>query len=665
MSSNYSVSLLGPAPWGFRLQGGKDFNMPLTISRLTDLGKAAKARIAVGDVVLSIDGISTDGMNHLEAQNKIKACAGNLNLTLQRASTIPKPAVAPKPSVYNTPFNLYSNENACEVAMGQRRGLTESQGGAVQLNGGPQSILKATPPKRVPRRPILETDIEFYHVPSHGDASKKRLMEDTEDWRPRSGTTQSRSFRILAQITGTEHQQAQESDAENKTNSSPVQPLTHLSPVSAVQPLLFPKPVRYGNHTNLLYPNVLISVKSAAPFPLFYGCRRELLLNPLEFLPRGGPCPPALTPSAPTLAIRSHSTVIGLQARTPHRSPDGTVSQSLLDALLITPITTLPPLRLRKKKRRSVSALHLPNNKRVSWHQSVTDLGDPNLSSPVNAVYIFSEEVEEPETTSHMSSAVKTMTKGPAGSPNNSITFTTTQGSGFPKPGLQTCFGMRGNGTTSVLSKGPVPERPAPQPHPKDQDTLVQMAEHIPAGTRTPMCGHCNMDIRGPFLVAMGKSWHPEEFNCAHCRTSLADIGFVEEQGSVYCEHCYEDFFAPSCSRCQLKILGEVINALKQTWHIHCFLCASCQQPIRNNTFHLEDGEPYCERDYYSLFGTGCHGCEFPIEAGDKFLEALGFTWHDTCFVCVICCTTLEGQAFFSKMDKPLCRKHAHSVVKI
>ncbi|KAL2780609.1 PDZ and LIM domain protein 5 isoform i, partial [Daubentonia madagascariensis] len=30
--SNYSVSLVGPAPWGFRLQGGKDFNMPLTIS---------------------------------------------------------------------------------------------------------------------------------------------------------------------------------------------------------------------------------------------------------------------------------------------------------------------------------------------------------------------------------------------------------------------------------------------------------------------------------------------------------------------------------------------------------------------------------------------------------------------------------------------------------
>lgn len=35
MSTNYSVSLAGPAPWGFRLQGGKDFGVPLTISRVS------------------------------------------------------------------------------------------------------------------------------------------------------------------------------------------------------------------------------------------------------------------------------------------------------------------------------------------------------------------------------------------------------------------------------------------------------------------------------------------------------------------------------------------------------------------------------------------------------------------------------------------------------
>ncbi|KAF7700992.1 PDZ and LIM domain protein 5b isoform X2 [Silurus meridionalis] len=625
MSSSYSVSLIGPSPWGFRLQGGKDFSMPLTISRLTDGGKAAKAKISVGDVVLSIDGIATDTMTHLEAQNKIKACTGNLSLTIQRVSSVPKgpvpkeespeiikpvpishpPAPAPSansanppqsnaynktarpfgassnfraispsstptapkasipsassaftpaapsqqpppqsaqgpqppfplassstsrtvsslnpsykpssayspfshssssssssgsssparvtgpappsaptvppPSVYNTPINLYSNENACEVAMGQRRGLLDQQGGVEHQNG-------------VPRKPIAETELVVNHGSHLSDASKKRLIEDTEDWHPRTGTSQSRSFRILAQITGTENEPAHESNSPGKNE--------------AVEDV----------HAN-------------------------------------------------------------------------THSMSMV---------------------KTMSKVSCPGN---------------GVPAPITA---------------------------PAKSWQSGNT------AGLPKAGVPAVHTGR---VTGGAPKGL--DRPAPQPHPKDQDSLVQRAEHIPAGTRTPMCGHCNMVIRGPFLVAMGKSWHPEEFNCAHCHSSLADVGFVEERGAVYCEHCYERFFAPCCCRCQQKILGEVINALKQTWHVYCFLCSSCQQPIRNNTFHLEDGQPYCERDYYNLFGTSCHGCDFPIEAGDKFLEALGFTWHDTCFVCSVCSTSLEGQAFFAKKDKPLCKKHAHTV---
>ncbi|XP_051749972.1 PDZ and LIM domain protein 5a isoform X5 [Ctenopharyngodon idella] len=444
MSGKYSVVLQGPAPWGFRLQGGKDFNMPLSISRLSDGGKAAKAGVAVGDLVLSIDGISTDGMNHLEAQNKIKASTDKLNLALQKASSLPKPAVAPK---------------------------------VTPATNGPPAVSKKPPVNRLPRKPITETDIEFYHVPTHGDASRKRIMQDTEDWRPRTGTSQSRSFRILAQITGTESEldQSQEAESAKKTTN---------------------------------------------------------------------------------------------------------------------------------------------------------------------------EELDDSQPSAHVTCPVKTMTKAP-GTPVRNTT-------GLITP----TFGVVSNSTPL----GPALDRPMPRPHPKDEASLVQMAEHIPAGTRTPMCAHCDMVIRGPFLMAMGKSWHPEEFTCAHCSVSLSELGFVEEQGSVYCQHCYEEFFAPTCARCQYKILGEVINALKQTWHVYCFLCASCQQPIRNDTFHLEDGEPYCERDYYSLFGTGCRGCDFPIEAGDKFLEALGGTWHDTCFVCSVCSVSLEGQTFFSKKNKPLCKKHAHTL---
>ncbi|XP_062874447.1 PDZ and LIM domain protein 5-like isoform X2 [Trichomycterus rosablanca] len=174
MSANYSVELAGPAPWGFRLQGGKDFDMPLTISRLTDGGKAAKAGVAVGDIVISISGTNTEDLNHLEAQNKIKECKGNLKITLQRASSVPTSSVEPKATTVTTTNTLVNINNP------------------------------AVNRRVIFRKPIIETDIGFYHTASHADASRKRIMEDTEDWRPRTGTSQSRSFQILAQITGTE-----------------------------------------------------------------------------------------------------------------------------------------------------------------------------------------------------------------------------------------------------------------------------------------------------------------------------------------------------------------------------------------------------------------------------------------------------------------------------
>ncbi|XP_053778894.1 PDZ and LIM domain protein 5 isoform X2 [Desmodus rotundus] len=587
--SNYSVSLVGPAPWGFRLQGGKDFNMPLTISSLKDGGKASQANVRIGDVLLSIDGISAHGMTHLEAQNKIKGCTGSLNMTLQRASATSKPepvpvqkgepkevvkpvpitspAVSkvtsttnmaynkaprpfgsvsspkvtsiPSPSSAFTPAHattsshaspppvaavtpppfaasgLHANANlsadqrspalsagkpavnvprqptvtgvcsetAQELAEGQRRG---SQGDSKQQNGPP-------------RKHIVERNTEFYHIPTHSDASKKRLIEDTEDWHPRTGTTQSRSFRILAQITGTEHLKESETDHTKKANNTqePSQPL-----VSSI----------------------------------------------------------ALAQSAPE------------RPESPAFARPGVAS--LTTAAAFKPVG-------------STSIVKSP-----SWQR-------PNQTAPP---------------------------------------------------------------TGRISGAAPPANSAVGQPQPGGQDTLVQRAEHIPAGKRTPMCAHCNQVIRGPFLVALGKSWHPEEFNCAHCKSTMAYIGFVEEKGALYCELCYEKFFAPECGRCQRKILGEVINALKQTWHVSCFVCVACGKPIRNNVFHLEDGEPYCETDYYALFGTICRGCEFPIEAGDMFLEALGYTWHDTCFVCSVCCESLEGQTFFSKKDKPLCKKHAHSV---
>uniref|UniRef100_A0A8C8DM08 LIM domain binding 3a n=1 Tax=Oryzias sinensis TaxID=183150 RepID=A0A8C8DM08_9TELE len=93
--SSYTVTLPGPGPWGFRLQGGKDFNMPLTISRITPGSKAALGNLIQGDVIVAIDGVSTEGMTHLEAQNKIKMANHSLALTMSKSKR-PPPMATPR-----------------------------------------------------------------------------------------------------------------------------------------------------------------------------------------------------------------------------------------------------------------------------------------------------------------------------------------------------------------------------------------------------------------------------------------------------------------------------------------------------------------------------------------------------------------------------------------
>uniref|UniRef100_A0A3B3DAU4 PDZ and LIM domain protein 7 n=1 Tax=Oryzias melastigma TaxID=30732 RepID=A0A3B3DAU4_ORYME len=215
--------------------------------------------------------------------------------------------------------------------------------------------------------------------------------------------------------------------------------------------------------------------------------------------------------------------------------------------------------------------------------------------------------------------------------------------------------------TSTVVTQHQQPAQLTPK---QNRSSIMQAAQQAPEDSgRTPVCGACNKIIRGRYLVALGRSWHPEEFTCSQCKAVLEEGGFFEERGSVYCTKCHDNRYAPNCAKCKKKITGEIMHALKMTYHVQCFKCAACKTPIRNQAFYMEEGEPYCEKDYEKMFGTKCHGCDFKIDAGDRFLEALGFSWHDTCFVCALCQINLEGKTFYSKKDKPLCKSHAFAPV--
>lgn len=171
-------------------------------------------------------------------------------------------------------------------------------------------------------------------------------------------------------------------------------------------------------------------------------------------------------------------------------------------------------------------------------------------------------------------------------------------------------------------------------------------------------CYTCGVHIRGPFISAIGHCYCVNHFTCTNCSINLVDCGFVEENGKLYCEKDFEQFLAPHCAKCSETILKECVHALEKTWHPQCFLCTACKKSIGSGSFHVEEGQPYCTEDFRRMFQSKCASCEFPIEPGDRYLEALGGIYHAECFCCSACQTSLDGQGFVVKNNRPYCPQH-------
>uniref|UniRef100_A0AAR2KIA0 PDZ domain-containing protein n=1 Tax=Pygocentrus nattereri TaxID=42514 RepID=A0AAR2KIA0_PYGNA len=263
--SNYTITLNGPAPWGFRLQGGKDFNMPLTISRITPGSKAANGNLTQGDIIMAIDGVSTEGMTHLDAQNKIKLAINKLSLSMQKSRRpAPVPTATPRvdspmpviphqkviantaanqeyiPSFnpialkdsalsthkpievkgpggkatiihaqYNTPISMYSQDAIMDAIAGQAQARGSDLSGEDAASGSPLATLPI-------KDPLVDSASPVYQAVIKSEDKENELS----DWARRAANLQSKSFRILAHITGTEYLQDPDEEALRKSRYS-------------------------------------------------------------------------------------------------------------------------------------------------------------------------------------------------------------------------------------------------------------------------------------------------------------------------------------------------------------------------------------------------------------------------------------------------------------
>lgn len=95
------------APWGFRLQGGVDFNSPLAVQVVQPNSIAEQCGLQSGDNILSINDVPTDQLTHEQAKQEIVRGGCGIDFLVQRGTMrVWKPQVTPmselRPQELNT-----------------------------------------------------------------------------------------------------------------------------------------------------------------------------------------------------------------------------------------------------------------------------------------------------------------------------------------------------------------------------------------------------------------------------------------------------------------------------------------------------------------------------------------------------------------------------------
>ncbi|XP_057560381.1 synaptopodin-2 isoform X5 [Hippopotamus amphibius kiboko] len=77
------ISMTGGAPWGFRLQGGKEQQQPLQVAKIRSQSKASGSGLCEGDEVVSINGNSCADLTYPEVIKLMESITDSLQMLVK------------------------------------------------------------------------------------------------------------------------------------------------------------------------------------------------------------------------------------------------------------------------------------------------------------------------------------------------------------------------------------------------------------------------------------------------------------------------------------------------------------------------------------------------------------------------------------------------------
>ncbi|KAK8376987.1 hypothetical protein O3P69_013576 [Scylla paramamosain] len=649
--STVKLSRTDGTPWGFRLQGGKDFATPLCVQKVNAGSLAAVAGLQAGDAIVSIGGRDALALRHKEAQEAIVRAGNNFDLVIQRGSQVWRPQVTPLAQVKTTPEGVPVATNTSLAAnkkhvapVGVKHNVKARP--FAEVNG--QQIVNAqynTPLQLYSEDNIAETLSAQAEVLGKGCLGVNFMKNE----RAYDGKT-SDVLRMVQEMDSNPVKEPEDSPAGSAGPATGFRSVR--APETKVRAPGEPSPSQATKCSECERPitGVFVRVKNKSLHADCFKCATcgSSLKNVGYY----------------NINEKLYCDVHAKQAAR-HHPPAPNMDPIIVKPGAPTPSGALPASAVK------AAAPYKPPAGGIRMM--------PSAPAPAPAPMPKFTPIAPPKPAPIPAPAPAPIQVPAAPMAAPPPTFSPVKAPAAPAP-QPAPFGAPAGGVdvrSHIPKKGPAPVLPKPTPLPNlgggAMKGVAQTSGQKPAprrgrgvmnpsnSTRIPMCADCGRQIRGPFVSALGKTWCPDHFVCStgSCRKALIDMGFVEEQGALHCEDCYEKYLAPICGKCDKRVKGDCLNAVGKQFHPECFCCAYCGKIFGSGAFYLEDGLPYCEADWNDLFTTKCVGCGFPIEAGDRWVEALNNNYHSQCFKCSKCHKNLEGQSFFAKGGKPFCKAHA------
>lgn len=139
---------------------------------------------------------------------------------------------------------------------------------------------------------------------------------------------------------------------------------------------------------------------------------------------------------------------------------------------------------------------------------------------------------------------------------------------------------------------------------------------------------------------------------------------------------------AKVCKVCSKPIIGTLVRAMGNIYHVDCFTCYDCHKPCSdkffaadikvdlngNSVYESDDNKepqnpnvktinvPLCEYDYFRRIDLICYTCNNAIRG--SYITALGHKYHSEHFFCEICHKVFESDNYYANDGKIYCHFH-------